>query len=82
MFGISSALITGMGRVLEPFSQILHNAVTAAGVTKKSRHFINLLSIMIISFRLMLNKATFRIFPEHEISERTDVRESTRTGLC
>jgi hypothetical protein len=81
MFGILSAFITGMRRVLGPYSQILHNAVTAAGVTKKSRRFMNLLSVLIIFF-VLSDKASSGIFPEHEISERTDFREFMSTGLC
>jgi hypothetical protein len=65
-----------MGRVLEPFWQISHNAATAAGVTKKSRRFINFLSLLTTSVCLTSDKASFWMFPEYEISEHTGFRES------
>jgi hypothetical protein len=65
-----------MGKVLEPFWHISHNAATAAGVTKKSRRFINFLSLLTISIRLVLYEVSFEMFPEYEISKRTDFRES------
>jgi hypothetical protein len=69
--GRASASITRMGRVLEPFWQISHNAATAAGVTKKSRRFINFSSFLTTSVCLASYKAS-----EYEISEHTDFRES------
>jgi hypothetical protein len=64
-----------MGKVLEPFWQISHNAATAAGVTKKSRRFINLLSLLTISIRPIPDKVSFERFPEHEICERAEFHE-------
>jgi hypothetical protein len=72
----ASASIAGMERVLEPFWQISHNAATAAGVTKKSRRFINFLSLFTTSVCLTSDKASFWMFPEYGVSEYADFRES------